>query len=70
MQKQFDVFFEGSLRRLMEIEWKNDVLDASILYRESQSGRHGQALVQEWEKTPTRNAGQQHFNIMNCAEAT
>lgn len=54
----------------MEIECKNDVSNAYILYRESQSGRHGQALVQEWEKTPTRNAGQQHFNIMNCAEAT
>lgn len=39
------------------------------LYRESQSGRHGQALVQEWKMTPTRLAGQQQFNMMNCAES-
>lgn len=33
MQKLFDEFFEGSFRRLMEMEWKNDVLDASCTAR-------------------------------------
>lgn len=45
----------------MEIEWKNDVLDASILYRKSQSGRHGQALVHEWKKDTDNECGTAAF---------